>query len=66
MFELQNFVNQFGFGISKNELCEKACSAMTAQGFDACVLNEKYLEVNGVNYQFTKNRKTNSWVVKAF
>lgn len=30
------------------------------------ILNDKYLTVNGVNYQFKKDNKNNKWIVKEF
>ena len=66
MKALQNFVDQFGLGISKEKLVNKAYYAMEALGYNVCILNEKYLVINGINYQFIKSRKEARWIVKAF
>ena len=66
MEDLQNYVNQFGFGISKNKLAGNAYWAMKAQGHDVCMVNEKYLEVDGTTYQFIKSRAQDRWIVRSF
>ena len=66
MKALQKFVDQFGLGISKKELTGKAYWAMKAQGHDVCIVNEKYLEMDGVNYQFIKSKAQYRWIVKSF
>lgn len=66
MEALQNYVDQFGFGISKNELAGKAYWAMKVEGHDVCMVNEKYLEVDGVTYQFIKSKAQGRWIVKSF
>lgn len=65
MKDLQDFVNGFGFGISVQKLAEKAYRQMALIGHDACILNERYLIVDGVTYYFSKSRKQGGWVVKA-
>ncbi len=66
MTELQNFVNNFGFGISVENLVHRAYRHMDGLGYDTCVLNERYTIVDGQSYQFIKSRKANAWVVRAF
>lgn len=63
---LQNFAGGFGLGITKEKLADRAYTEMKKLGYDAAVLNEKYLTVNGTNYQFIKDRKTGSWKVREF
>ena len=64
MTALQNFVNQFGTGIGVKKLCEKAYRAMEAEGHDVCLLNEKYIIVDGTAYCFRKHN--GNWIVKEF
>ena len=66
MEELQKFVDGYGLGISVRELASKAYWHMKAAGHRVWVVNERYLEVDGQTYQFRKNNKTGSWIVKAF
>lgn len=66
MKELQNFVGNFGLGISKEKLASKAYGEMERAGHDVCILNGRYLIVDGVNYQFIKSQKAGSWIVKSF
>lgn len=64
MKALQNFVDQFGTGISVKKLCEKAYWQMEAEGHDVCLLNERYIIVDGVGYRFSKCK--GNWIVKEF
>lgn len=66
MQELQNFVDKFGFGISVQKLADKAYRQMALLGHDVCMVNERYLEVDGTTYLFSKSRKNNRWVIKEF
>ena len=66
MTELQNFVDGFGFGISVEKLADKACRQMELLGHDVCIVNDRYLEVDGTTYLFSKSRKHGRWIVKAF
>lgn len=66
MRELQEFVDKFGFGISKEVLASKAYREMKMKGHDSCIVNGKYLEVDGQTYQFIKSKKQYRWIVKEF
>ena len=66
MNALQNFVNGFGFGISKEELIHKAYRQLTADGHACFIINEKYINVDGEDLQLIKSRKENRWIAKAF
>lgn len=66
MAELQNFIEGYGFGISKKELATKAYRHMTATGHEACIINDRYLEVDGTSYFFSKSRKHGRWIAKVF
>lgn len=66
MTELQNFVDGFGFGISVEKLADKAYRQMALLGHDVCLVNDRYLEVDGTTYLFSKSRKHGKWIVKAF
>lgn len=64
MQELQRFVDRFGFGISKEKLADKAYWYMVSEGHDCYIVNERYIGVDGKEYQFSKSRKQNRWIVK--
>lgn len=66
MNELQHFVNGFGLGITVNELASKAYWHMKGLGHDVCIINEKYLEVDGSTYSFSKSRKQGGWIIKNY
>lgn len=66
MTALQNFVNNFGLGISKEKLVEKAYRQLSVDGHDCCILNGKYLIIDGKEYQLIKSKKENRWIAKEF
>ena len=66
MAELQNFIDGYGFGISVKELASKAYRHMESKGYKVCIVNDRYLEVDGTTYLFSKSRKHGHWIAKAF
>lgn len=66
MNELQNFVSQFGLGISVEKLASKAYFHMRALGHKAYIVNDRYLEVDGRNFQLIKSRAHGCWKVKEY
>ena len=64
---LENFVNTYGIGISVEKLVSKTYFFLRGiRGSDdgICIINDRYLEIDGTRYQFIKSRKTFSWKVK--
>lgn len=63
---LQGFIDGFGFGISVQKLADKAYRYMESKGYNVCIVNDRYLEVDGTTYLFSKSRKHGGWIAKAF
>lgn len=64
---LQNFVDGYGFGISKEKIADKAYRFLQANGFRPYIINEKYIGVDRENeFQFIKSKKQNRWIVEQF
>ena len=66
MEELQRFVDGFGLGISVEKLASKAYNEMSKMGHEVWIVNDRYLAVDGHEYQFIQSRKNNRWIVKEF
>lgn len=66
MKELQDFVDNFGLGISKEQLASKAYVAMEMLGHEVWLINDRYLHIDDKDYQFIKSRKQDKWIVKDF
>ena len=66
MTELQNYIEGYGFGISVKELAHRAYRYMESKGHKVCIVNDRYLEVDGTTYLFSKSRKHGRWIAKAF
>lgn len=65
---LQKEADKYGFGISKKGLVSKVYWAAKADdiNLDICIVNDRYLKINGIYYQFIKSHKENRWIVKEF
>ena len=66
MKELQTYIEGFGFGISVKELVSKAYRHLRSLGHDTCIVNDRYIEVDGRTYYLSKSRKHNRWIAKEF
>ena len=64
--KIQAIVNQFGLGISVQELADKVYGQLAAEGENPCIVNDRYIEVNGANYQLVKAKAKGQWIVKEF
>ncbi len=64
MERLQQIINGFGFGITKEKLIEKACRALEAEGHTVYILNDKYIGIDGYEYQVVKSAKEHRWIAK--
>lgn len=66
MEALQNFVNNFGLGISKEKLITKAYRQLSVDGHDCYIINDLYINIDGEDLQLIKSRKNDCWIVKTF
>ena len=64
---LQEMVNGYGFGISVEEFVEIIYHKVSRmQKYDVGILNERYLEVDGRDFQFRKTISKGHWTVVEF
>lgn len=64
--KIQAIVNNFGLGISVQELADKVYCQLAADGDNPCIVNERYIGVNGANFQLVKSKAKGQWIVKEF
>lgn len=64
--KLQAVVNGYGFGISVEGLASNVYHELAAAGFHPCIVNDRYVEIEGVTYQFRKTRSKGHWTVVSF
>lgn len=64
--EIEKIVLNYGFGISVEELASRVYIELAAQGFAPCLVNDRYIEVNGTTYQLIKSRSKGHWTVREF
>lgn len=61
---IQNFIDQYGFRISVKDLADMTYTELAMAGFEPCIINDRYIEVEGKTYLFSKSRKHNRWIAK--
>lgn len=61
--KLQEMVAGYGFGFSVQELVHRVYWSLVAEGLHPCVVNDRYLEIEGITYQFRKTRSKCCWTV---
>lgn len=61
---VQNYLNGFGTGISKEKLVSKVYWFLNFHGINSCILNDKYIEIENHIFEFIRKRSTDSWLVK--
>lgn len=64
MERLQEIVNEYGFGITKEKLIEKAYRILEAEGHEVYILNGIYIGIDGYEYQVVKSVRNGFWTVK--
>ena len=64
--KLQDMVSKYGFGLSVRDLTSDIYWELKAQGFNPCIVNDRYIEIEGVTYQFRKTRTKGHWSVVSF
>lgn len=60
---IQEMVNAYGFGISVEKLAVEIYRKLESEGVDACIVNDRYIEAAGANYQLKKTRSKGHWTV---
>lgn len=61
---IQNFVNGFGTGISKEKMVVNVYGFLEHKNIDCCILNGKYLEFDNYLVELIRKRSIGIWVVK--
>ena len=66
MNKLQEMVNKYGFGLAVRDLASDIYWELRAEGLKPCIVNERYIEIDGMTYQFRKTRAKGHWTVVSF
>ena len=61
---VQNFVNGFGTGCSKEKMIANVYRFLEHRNIDCCILNDKYLEFDNYLVELIRKRSIGIWVVK--
>ena len=63
---ITNNLPRFGIGLNVEELVTKIYVLLILRGYEPCIVNDRYIECDGINYQFIKSRANGCWKVKEF
>jgi len=64
---LQKYVSNLGIGISVERLVKniyKFLSMVRGADDGICIVNDRYLEIDGTTFQFIRKKSAEAWVVK--
>ena len=59
--KIQGIINGYGFGITVQDLASELYWQLESEGFEPCIVNDRYLDVDGVTYQIRKTRSKGHW-----
>lgn len=63
---IEEIISKYGFGISVEELAECVYLELRASSHDVCIVNDRYIRVEGANFQLVKSRSKGCWTVREF
>lgn len=63
--KIQKFVDGYGIGMSKEQLADKVYRFLDRE-HDVCLINERYISVDGEEFQFIKSKAQSRWIVNQY
>lgn len=63
---IEEIIGKYGFGITVENLAELVYRELALKGFCPSIMNDRYISVDGANYQLIKSRSKGQWTVKKF
>ena len=61
--KIQNIANETQYNSNKEKFVSALYWNLVAAGLKPCIVNDKYIELDGVDYQFIKNRRSCTYTV---
>lgn len=61
---IQNVVNATRYDKNKERFVSNLYWNLKAAGFDVCILNDKYLIIDGIDFQFINSKKNYTYTAK--
>lgn len=61
---IQNFVNGFGTGCSKENMISNVHRFLNNKNIDNCILNDRYIEIENFIFELIRKRSQGIWIVK--
>lgn len=66
MMNLVSRLTNLRCGMKVEELVKHVYDALTEDGYDCYIINDRYLCCEGHNFQFTKDKKFGYWKVREY
>lgn len=63
---IEEIIRNYGFGISIEGLASNVYIELAKLGYEPCIVNDRYIEVDNVTYQLVKTRSKGHWTVRKF
>lgn len=63
---IENIIRNFGFGMSTEELASHVYVELSSLGYAPCLVNDRYVEVEGQAFQLRKTRSKGHWTAREF
>lgn len=63
---IEHIMQSYGFGMSVKEAAICVYRELRANGYEVCIVNDRYIEVEDQSFQLLKTRSKGHWTVKQF
>lgn len=63
---IEHIMQNYGFGMSVKEAIYCVYRELRVNGYDVCIVNDRYIEVEDQSFQLLKTRSKGHWTVREF
>ena len=63
---IEAIMYNYGFGMSVEEAASCVYRELHRYGYDVCIVNDRYVKVEGQSFQLRKTRSKGHWTAKEF
>ena len=63
---IEAIMYNYGFGMNVEEAATRVYCELHRYGYDVCIVNGRYVEVEGQSFQLRKTRSKGHWTVREF
>ena len=63
---IEHIMRNYGFGMSVKEAVNIVYRDLRANGYEVCIVNDRYIEVEDQSFQLLKTRSKGHWTARQF